>query len=203
MCLAFFSLAGCAAGPKYISKDFQPPAKVAILPFGNETNDVSGPEIVRKLLADLIPKRGYEPLDSETVDKVLREKFGITDGGQLGSATPRKLAEALKVDGLLYGNLLTFTDLPLGYVRKRTVSANLKLYDGKSGELIWEDQRSWTTPEVHFTSEDAKRAAALQAADRQIRRMAGTFLREETLIMLGRALQNLPLRASGPPARSP
>ena len=192
----FILLAGCAAGPKYISKDFQPPKTVAVLPFANETNDVEGPEIVRKHLLNLLPQRGYVPLDEETLDKTLREEFGITDGGQLGSVAAQKLGAALQADGLLYGNLLAFSDLPLGYVRKRTVKADLKLYDSKTGALLWEDQKSWTTPEFHLNSEEAKRAAVLQAADRQLRRMTGRFLEEESILMLKRSLETLPLRSA-------
>ena len=41
-------------------------------------------------------------------------------------------------------------------------------------------------------AEEAKRAAAYQVIDRQTRRMRGTFLREETVLALERALKTLP-----------
>src|SRR5690349_8925835 len=80
--LGFF-LGGCSLGPRYLAKEFHPPQIIAVLPFDNETNDVEGPELVRKALIEVLPRRGYLVLDKESVDTVLREKFGITDGGQL------------------------------------------------------------------------------------------------------------------------
>jgi hypothetical protein len=186
------ALAGCAMGPVYVSQTFAPPAQVAVLPFGNETNDVSGPESVRKLLAELLPMRGYRVMPLDKVDKVLEEKFGITDGGQLNVATPEEIGKALKTDGLIYGNLISFVDLPLGFARKRTVKAEFRLVDAKSGERLWEDKKGWTTPELHIDAEEAKGAAVRQVAERQLQKMTGQFLRNETLMVLHMALQTLP-----------
>src|SRR4051812_16073002 len=96
--------AGCATGPKYISKEFNPPRRVAVLLFANETNDVAAPDLVRKYATEILPRHGYSPMDNEEVAAVLKEKFGINEGGQLGSATPQELGKALRVDGLFYGN---------------------------------------------------------------------------------------------------
>jgi len=191
--LIFPNLSGCSLGPKYVKEDFQPPSQVAVLPFSNETNDVEGPEIVRKILIELLPARGYSPIDKEKVDQILLEDLGISEGGQLTALSPEELGKALKVDGLFYGNLITFVDLPLGFTRRRTVKANLKLYDANTGELLWEDVKKWTTPEFHLSVKEAKKAAIKQVAERQIQKMRGTFLRQESILMLKRALENLPL----------
>ncbi|OGR80973.1 MAG: hypothetical protein A2902_07605 [Elusimicrobia bacterium RIFCSPLOWO2_01_FULL_64_13] len=191
--LPLLFLAACASGPKYLVKDFRPPSKVAVLPFSNLTNDVGGPETVRKLLIELLPSRGYLPLDGETVDNVLREEFGITEGGQLGSVSKEDLGKALGVDGLFYGDLLTFIDIPLGFARRRSVKANLKLFRTDSGELLWEDEKGWTNPEIHLSVKEARDAVIRQVAERQIEKMRGTFLKEESLVMLRLALKNLPL----------
>lgn len=189
-------LSGCATGPKYLAKDYAPPARVAVLPFGNETNDVDGPESVRKLLTELLPTRGYVAVPEDRVDQVLKEKFGITDGGQLDSVTPQELGKALDVDGLIYGNLISFVDIPLGFASKRTVKAEFRLVDAKSGEKIWEDRKGWTTPELHLNAREARDAAIRQVAQRQIEKMTGTFLRTESLIVIRMALDNLPLGTS-------
>lgn len=188
----FALLAGCSLGPSYIIKDFTPPQTLAVLPFTNETNDIEAPGIVRKILMEILPRHGYAPLDAEQVDKILKEKFGITDGGQLGSVSPQDLGKALAADGILYGNVLSFQDLPLGYVRKKTVKIYLKILDPKTGALLWEDQKGWTTPEIHLNPDEARRAAVRQVVDRQMRRIDGTFLREEAVIALEMALKSLP-----------
>ena len=185
-------LAGCSAGPSYIVKDFIPPRTLAVLPFTNETNDIEAPGLVRKVLMEVLPQHGYAPLDMDKVDSVLKERFGITDGGQLGSASPENLGKALAADGLLYGNVLSFQDLPLGYVRKKTVKIYLKILDPKTGTLLWADQKGWTNPEFHINPDEARRAVATQVFDRQKRRINGTFLREESIVVLEMALKSLP-----------
>ncbi len=199
--LAFFFtliLSGCASGPKFISQDFHPPKSVAVLLFANETNDVEAPELVRKILNEILPRHGYSPVDGKEVADILKTKFGITDGGQLGSVTAEELGKAMNADGLFFGNVLSFQDLPLGYIRKRTVKVNLKLYDALTGKVMWEDEKGWTTPEIHINAEEARRAAAWQVIDRQRRRIDGTFLREETILALEHALRTLPAQAFGP-----
>lgn len=192
--LSFFLLGtGCSLGPKFIVQDYHPPAKTAVLPFANETNDVTGPESLRNLLIEMLPSRGYVPLAKDAVDQTLLEKFGITDGGQLGSVSPQELGKNLQVDALFYGTLIQFVDFPFGFGRKRTVKANLKLVETKTGKLLWEDEKSWTNPELHLSVEEAKRAAVRQVAERQIGKMTGTFLQQESMMMLSRALRNLPL----------
>jgi len=191
--LFFVFLQGCSLGPSTIVEDFIPPETLAILPFTNETNDIEAPGLVRKFLVEILPEYGYAFSNSEKIDSILKENFGITDGGQLGSVSPEKLGQALLADGLLYGNVLSFQDLPLGYFRKRTVKITLKIVDSKTGRLLWEDQKGWTHPEFHLDSDDAKSAIAYQVLDRQKRRIDGTFLREETLIALKMILKSLPV----------
>lgn len=185
-------LAGCSAGPKYLASDYKAPARYAVLPFTNLSNDVGAPEAVRKILYQGLAARGYMAPDMAVIDDILKKKFGITDGGQLGSASPKNLGDALSADGLFYGEVISFMDLPLGYVRKRTVKVNLKLIDAASEQLLWEDQRSWTTPEIHINADEAKAAAARQVAERQLEKMTGQFLLKETQIVIDRLLGTLP-----------
>lgn len=196
-------LTGCAAGPKFVAKDVSFPDRVAVLPFSNETNDVEGPETVRKVLIEMLSLKGYIPLPKEQVDETLMKELGITEGGQLGSTTAQELGKYLGVDALFYGNLLSFIDLPLGFVRKRTVKANFRLVDVQTGNLLWEDERSWTTPEIYLSVDEAKWAAARQVAERQYEKMTGTFLKDESQIVVLSALESLPLPAgAGPESES-
>jgi len=166
---------------------------VAVLPFSNETNDVDGPQRVRKVFIALLPTRGYNPLSWEEVDHILQTEFGITEGGQLGSVAPAELARALHVDGLFYGNVITFVDFPFGFGRKRTVKTSFKLVEPLNNELLWEDVRSWTTPEIHLSAQEAREAVKRQILERQLEKMNDTFLLDESRIVVQRALLNLPL----------
>lgn len=194
--LAALALSACAVGPKYLAQDFIPPARAAVLPFTNETNDVEAPDLVRKAFEELVSRRGYAIADPATVNAVLRDQFDITQGGQLNSAEIQKLGQALSVDALFYGNVISFVDLPLGLGRKRTVKAEFRLVDAKTEQLLWEDSRGWTTPDFYRTAEEARIGTLEAVVDRQKRRMNGTFLREETLAAVRMALETLP--AAGP-----
>ncbi len=185
-------LGGCSAKPIYLASEYKAPARYAVLPFTNLTNDVTAPDTVRKALYQSIAARGYQAPAMEAIDEILKKKFGITDGGQLGSVSPVNLGKALTADGLFYGEVVSFVDLPLGYVRKRTVKVHLKLVDAVTEQPLWEDQRSWTTPELHINGDEAKAAAARQVAERQIEKMSGHFLERETQIVIERLLSTLP-----------
>ena len=186
-------MAGCASGPKFINKEIPFPTRVAVLPFANETNEVGGPETVRKVFAKMLPLRGYDVQDLQTTSDILLQQFGINDGGQLGSVTVKELGEKLGVDGLFYGNLLQFVDLPLGFVRKRVVQAEFKLVETSSQTLLWQDKKKWITPELHLSSEEAKTAFAVQVAERQIEKITGKFLLLESKLVVLNALKELPV----------
>lgn len=184
---------GCSLGPKYIAQDYVPPIHAAVLPFTNETNDVDAPETVRKAFIELLPSRGYLLLEKNKLDQILLKDFGINEGGQLTSVSFQKLGETLNVDGLFYGNVITFVDFPFGFGRKRTVKANFKLIEAKTGKLLWEDEKSWTNPELHLSVEEARKAAIRQIAERQLEKITGIFLLKESRSVVELVLRNLPL----------
>ncbi|TBR20731.1 tetratricopeptide repeat protein, partial [bacterium] len=72
-------------------------ARIAVLPMGNLTNDLKGPGVLRALFHERLGRRGYLLAPLEDVDRVLRERLGVTDGGQLAGVTPQRLGEALGV----------------------------------------------------------------------------------------------------------
>ena len=82
--------------------------------------------------------------------------------------------------------------LPLGFTRKRAVKAEFWLVKPSDGEELWRDRKMWAKPELHLDPKEARNAAILQAAERQIEKMTGTFLREESRIVAGLAVRNLP-----------
>lgn len=128
---------GVASCPQPASLWFQ--KKLAILPFSNESNFVEAPEWVQKRLREKLRERGYKILPQEEVNQKLRE-IGITDGGQLNAYPSSQIAKKLGSDLLLYGNILTLNEVPLGVYFKREVEISFKLTDA-SGNVIVETQK--------------------------------------------------------------
>jgi len=138
--LPLFLLYGCGAthGPYYIAPNpYSTVRTIAILPIYNVTNDVGGAQMVRKQVYKEFVYRHYSVLPLDESDKMLREKMGITLGGQLEYTNAKAVAKALGVDGLVYGYLLNFDDITTGVYNVKEVRAGFKLINGASGSVIW------------------------------------------------------------------
>ena len=134
--LLFFT--GCSTKEEFVLKatPSKSPAKLAILPINNNTNDVAGSMVFREILYNNFKEyhKGYDIQPLEKTDELLN-RAGITDGGQLQFLRSIELAEILGVDGLLITNLdeLTFVTYP--YYHVRAVKATFYLYNFE--KLIW------------------------------------------------------------------
>jgi hypothetical protein len=113
-------------------------ARIAILPFANETNTVDAPEILRTLLFEVAAGRRYALQPLEETDRRLREQLQISDGGQLAAAIPSELGDALEVETLFYGDVLEWKKVTTGIYNMVTVKARFKLVDAASGAVRWE-----------------------------------------------------------------
>ena len=115
-------LVGCSSSRSLLkSETTAVPAKLAVLPMDNYTNDVAGAIILRQVVYATLAEnyKGYEIQSLEETDEVLRDA-GVTDGGQLNVFHPLEVSEILGVDGLLYLKLseLELLTLPFYYVRR-------------------------------------------------------------------------------------
>ncbi len=135
-------LVSCASAPRRIVPrhyDASNPLKrVAVLPLKNDTLDVAGPDLVRKKMIEMLESRAYIVKDVQETDQILRDRMGITLGGQLEMTTPQKLGEALGVEGVLYGSLMDFDETTTGLINVRKVRAKFKLVDTGAGQTFWE-----------------------------------------------------------------
>jgi len=112
---------------------------LAVLPFANETTDLTAGELARLLFALGLQEKGYQVLDNETVDAKLRE-LGITDGGQLNSITENELTEALQVEGLVYGTLLEaeYSTKAVASTKKATIAVRIV----KNSQTAFDDRET-------------------------------------------------------------
>jgi len=130
--------AGCLPPPP-LPRDLSNPLKrVAILPMKNDSNDVDGPEVMRKKMAHALERRSYVVQDLKETEQLLRDRMGITLGGQLSLTTAQKLGKELGVEGVLYGTLIDFDETTLGAINVKKVRGKFKLVSTVTGQIVWE-----------------------------------------------------------------
>jgi hypothetical protein len=111
--------------------------KVAVAPMENMSNDLSSSDIVRDAFVQGISESGYAVVPVLESDAALREKLGISYGGQLPVTTPAEVCRALGVEGVFYGEVEEFGKTTTGFYNSAYVAASFRLY-GKDGSLLWE-----------------------------------------------------------------
>jgi hypothetical protein len=114
-----------------------PLKRVAVLPLKNDTNDVDGPEVLRAKMVEALEHRSYVVKDLKETDQILRDRMGITLGGQLDLTTAQKLGEELGVEGVLYGTLIDFDETTLGAINVKKVRGKFRLVNTATGQPMW------------------------------------------------------------------
>jgi len=173
-----------------------PDARVAVLPFDNQSTDLSAPDIMRKLAAEGFAKRGYQPLPLEEVDGKL-SGLGISEGGQLPSIKPEELGRALGADLLCYGDVEDFTFQNLGFVVRKNVALNVKLLSASSGEVLYEASGAGKDFKFYMNKDEAKAAFVEQLALKLVQNLLKTPLKKEAEAAAWKALDGLPRRQPG------
>lgn len=166
-------VAGCLPPPStHLPRDLSNPLKrVAILPMKNDTNDVDGPEVMRKKMAQALEQRSYVVKDLKETDKILRDRMGITLGGQLGLTTAQELGRELGVEGVLYGTLMDFDESTLGAVNVKKVRGKFKLVNTMTGQGVWErglGVRSELVMQSKYGAAATIASRALDARDKEV-----------------------------------
>ncbi len=193
--LLIVAAAGCAVSKRPSPCDPGNPLKVvAILPMKNDTVDVEGPNTVRKKMAEILSDRSYTVKDFNETDRILRDRMGISLGGQLDMTTPQELGETLGVQGVLYGTLMDFDETTTGVLNVRKVRAKFKIVNAAKGHVFWERGLGVRSEERMATSAGSIAAAAARAADARDREVpwvtiesyaTGRDLKEAAIIGLG------------------
>ncbi|MFQ5585628.1 MAG: GNA1162 family protein [Thermodesulfobacteriota bacterium] len=130
-------LAACAITTGVRPNPFNPVHTVAVLPVYNATNDVEAPQRVREEFSKRLARWHYAVKPLDEVDRILRDRMGITLGSQLEMTTAKELGEVLGVDGVVYGYLLNFDDVTTGVYNVKKVRAGFKLVEAGSGRIMW------------------------------------------------------------------
>lgn len=201
---------GCVA-PLPPPDPSNPIARVAVLPMSNKTNDMEGPNWVRLAFNQMVPSRYYVTMPLEQIDKRLQEELGITIGGQLdftnpgaGAPPPQKVGEVLGVDGLFYGTLEDFQNLITGFYNKKKVTANFKLVNAKTGEIVWQATKEASQQEMNLSVsgalDSAKRKVASAVVNKALRVNPLPIQTDQVVYQLKREIPSGPVALQ--PARS-
>jgi hypothetical protein len=131
----------------------------------NDTNDVDGPEVMRKKMSQALERRSYVVQDLKQTDQVLRDRMGITLGGQLSMTTAQKIGEELEVEGVLYGTLMDFDESTLGAINIKKVRGKFMLVNTMTGQAMWERGLGVRGELIMKSKYAAAAAIATRAAD--------------------------------------
>ena len=187
---------GCAGKADYlVSPALRTAAdpRVAVLPFDNQSTDMSAPDILRKLAEEGFAKRGYPPLNAAAVDAGL-SGLGVSEGGQLPGLKPQDIGRALGADLLCYGDVEDFTFQNLGFLIRKNVTLHVRLVSAVTGETLYEGSGNGKDIKVFFNREDAKRAFVEQMAMKVVASIFKVPLKREAELSADRALGSLPRR---------
>lgn len=164
LCVAAVFAVSCAPIIKTRPNPSNPVRTIAVLPIYNATNDVDGPQMLRRMMFDSVVSLHYDATPLDELDAKLRDNFGVTLGSQLDLLDPVALGDGLGVDALLYGYLLDFDTITTGLYNVKKVRAGFKLIDAKTGRLIWAGGRG-VRSEVISHGKVGGAVAALAAPD--------------------------------------
>lgn len=192
LCALLLAVAGCALKPKFLAPGYVPPQKVAVLPMSNQSNDMKGPDYVRKEFVRMIEKKGYTVVPAAETDELLRTKLGITEGGQLNSTTPQKVGAALNADAVVYGDLLEFKFMNIGFYQNKLVEANFRMLDSKTGQPLWEDQRKASRKQIQTSLKGAGQALGAGLAEKAIGNIFSVPLYEQVQAVVRMISSTLP-----------
>lgn len=156
-------LEGCARLPPPDASN--PIVKVAVLPIHNYTPDMDGAEWVRSAFSAMVPSRYYRITPNNEVDQLLRDKMGVTLGGQLdytnpatGAPSPLIVGQTLEVDGLFYCSLEDFDNLITGFYNRKKIKAKCRLVNAKNTAVIWEKEEEESNSELNLSVSGALNA---------------------------------------------
>ncbi len=138
--------AACASSTttKYVhpNMDLGAIKRVAVLPFETLVPDRSAGEKVQKIfLTELLALDAFDVVEPGQVAKVLKAER-IDSMESLGPADLKRIADALKAQGLFLGTVVDYTESRSGATPSPEVTIQLRLVEAQSGVTVWSASRS-------------------------------------------------------------
>ncbi|TAN61936.1 hypothetical protein EPN18_05690, partial [bacterium] len=132
-------LAGCALKQAATEKTVSTanyPKTVAILPFGNQTDDTEISAQVRQSFSNHFSSKPFQNINLKVVEEktALLEK---TSGKTLFDIASKDASDAVGADGLIYGRVTDFKKVYAVAYSQMGVEAEVWMINAKTGEEIW------------------------------------------------------------------
>lgn len=197
---AAVSLAACAAQHKVLIAPRlrrDAPRQVAVLLMENDALDLNAPDMLRAMAYERLRAKGYDGPPLKAVDDRLRG-IGVSDGGQLKALKTQDIGQAVGADGLLFGEIETFSNTDLGYVMRKEVKVRLSLVDADSGDTLWQDEESVTKLAVRTNTKEAEQAAMISLGERAVSNMLKKPLYDQSVACMDALFSTLPRRPHPP-----
>ncbi len=112
------------------------PLTVAVLPFTDVSQSQAGAQAVRRGFYNHFSSLPFRDMELWRVDDLLK-KAGLTDPQAINQMPARDLGRILGTDAVVYGEISNFDKLFAVVYSQVSVGAKLRMYDARSGELLW------------------------------------------------------------------
>jgi hypothetical protein len=160
---------GCAAPKRYDYTAFKQsqPKSILVLPPVNNSPEVGASYSVLSYATYPLAEAGYYVMPVALVDETFKQN-GLTNPPEMHAVAPAKLVEIFGADAALYINIskygVTYTILDSAAV----VSADAKLVDLKTGQLLWEGAATASSAENRNSNQGGLIGMLVSAVVRQV-----------------------------------
>jgi hypothetical protein len=116
-----------------------PPKSIAILPFGNKTEQEDIGEFVRTTFYGHLSAQPYRDIELLEVDQRLK-RYHLDNYDTLCDVPPQRLGQILNSDAVVIGEVTEFQRVYAGIYSQMAVGASITVWDTRTGEKIWSDE---------------------------------------------------------------
>lgn len=145
-CALSASLLGCATvpqGDRYAKLVAADPRSILIVPAVSKSVNVDAPAYFLSTIPIPVAERGYYVFPVNMVKRVL-EDDGLSDASLVHGADPARLAKLFGADAVLYVTIQRWDAKYLVVSTTVTVEIGYVLKDGKTGDVLWKADESFT-----------------------------------------------------------
>ena len=115
------------------------PKSIAILPFGNQTENENLDEFVRKTFYGHLSAAPYKDIELHEVDRKLR-RYNLMNYEKLCKVSAKRLGRILRCDAVVLGEVTEYQRLFVGLYSQMAVGASISVWDTRTGKKIWSDE---------------------------------------------------------------
>jgi hypothetical protein len=116
-----------------------PPKSIAILPFGNQTEQEDINEFVRTTFYSHLSAQPYKDIELNDVDERLK-RYHLTSYDKLSEVPPKRLGQILSCDAVVIGKVTEYQKVYAGLYSQMAVGASITVWDTRTGKKIWSDE---------------------------------------------------------------